>query len=69
MIRALMTGMMGSSVPATIKVGCRISGNANRLLHTDAASSWWAYPTGEPVVSWESNRPLTIEASVRALPP
>jgi hypothetical protein len=28
MVRALITGMMGSSVPATIKVGCRISDNA-----------------------------------------
>jgi hypothetical protein len=31
--------MIGSWVPATISVSCRISGNVNTLVHTDPASS------------------------------
>jgi hypothetical protein len=41
MMWALMIGMIGSSVPATMRVGWRIAGRANRLDHTDPASSWY----------------------------
>ena len=41
MIRALATGMIGSSVPATISVSCRISGSAKTLVHTDPANNWY----------------------------
>ena len=39
MILAFTTGMIGSSSPATISVCWRISGKANRLVHTAPASS------------------------------
>lgn len=41
MMRGLASGMIGSSAPAMIKVGWRISGRAGRLVQTEPASSWW----------------------------
>ena len=40
MIRALTTGMIGSSSPATSSVGCRISRRNGRLLQPVLAASW-----------------------------
>src|ERR1700757_4793968 len=40
MMRALTTGMIGSSVPATINVRWRTPRKANRLVQTEPARSW-----------------------------
>jgi hypothetical protein len=40
MIRAFTSGMIGSSFPARIKVGCRTSGSAGKLVHPTPARSW-----------------------------
>ena len=69
MIVALASGKTGSSNPAMTNVCSRISGNAKMLAHTEPASSGWRYPTREPAISWRSNQRLTIDGSVRAVPP
>ena len=45
-----------TSLPATIKVGCRTSGSMKTLVHPAPASSWCIYPTREPAISWRSRR-------------
>ena len=69
MILALASGMIGSSLPATIKVGCRTSGSMKTLVHPAPASSWCIYPTREPAISWRSKTRLIIMGSLRAVPP
>ena len=40
MIRALTSGMIGSSAPARMSVGWRISGSNGRLVQPAPAASW-----------------------------
>jgi hypothetical protein len=51
MILASASGMIGSSLPATIRVGRRTSGSMKTLVHPAPASSWCIYPTREPAIS------------------
>jgi hypothetical protein len=67
--RALASGMIGSSSPATMSVGCLISGRNGTLVQPAPAASWYRYPRDGP-----TRLPLFIAAVIwvglsRAEPP
>jgi hypothetical protein len=58
---ALASGMIGSSSPATISVGWRISGRNGTLVQPAPAASWYRYPRDGP-----TRLPLFIAAAIRS---
>src|SRR4029450_11477363 len=46
MMWALTSGMMGSSSPASSRVGCRMQGSNGRLVQPAPAANWYREPAG-----------------------
>jgi hypothetical protein len=59
--RALASGMIGSSSPARMSVGCRSSGRNGTLVQPAPAASWYRYPRDGP-----TRLPLFIAPAIRS---